>query len=275
MDAASEVAQLLEGLSDLLAGVAHQLRCARLPLLGALLGHPQGERQRYEALLGPVVEVALEAAALGVGGGDHAGLGAAQLRHLGGQLRVLVRAEQLQGEPAVQAAERAERGDSGEEQKGAERHERQRLRHGVDAQPETRPVVDRSGQQRGASPEHDHRQRERHDPGRQLQHQEHQVLPGGRVGEAPAQQSPARGSRRRAPVGVRDLDAHQRSDQAPLALRHPAPDEQHQQQHGQADERDRAAEPERQARHQDRELRDPERQRQQQVGDARVGLPRA
>ena len=45
-----------------------------------------------------------------------------ELGHLGGQLRVGVRAEQLRREPAVQAAERAQRRDPDEQDQRAERH---------------------------------------------------------------------------------------------------------------------------------------------------------
>ena len=84
MDAAGEVAQVLERQSGFLAGAAHQLGRHRVALGSPLLRHPQVQRQRDQALLGAVVEVALDPPALGVGGLDDARAGAAQVGHLGG-----------------------------------------------------------------------------------------------------------------------------------------------------------------------------------------------
>ena len=79
MDAAGEVAQLVERVARLLPGLAHQLGGALVALGRTLLGHPQRQRQRHQPLLRAVVEVALQPPALGVRGGDHTGPGAAQL----------------------------------------------------------------------------------------------------------------------------------------------------------------------------------------------------
>ena len=110
MDAAREVAQLLQGELGLLARPGAPARRRRVAARGPLLGHPQVERERHEPLLRAVVKVALDAAPLGVGGGDDARARVLELRHLGGELGVGVRAEQLLGEPAVQPAEGARPG---------------------------------------------------------------------------------------------------------------------------------------------------------------------
>ena len=83
VDAAREVAQLLQREARLLARLAHQLGGRRVALLGALLGHAQRQRERHEPLLGAVVEVALDAPALGVGGRDDARAGVLRARSPG------------------------------------------------------------------------------------------------------------------------------------------------------------------------------------------------
>jgi hypothetical protein len=72
MDAAGEVAQLLEGQPRLLPRAAHELGGLRITLLSALLGHAQGESEGDQALLGAVVQVALDAPPFGVRGLDDA-----------------------------------------------------------------------------------------------------------------------------------------------------------------------------------------------------------
>ena len=87
VDAAREVAQLLQRQAGLVARLARSAPPPRRRPLGrALLGHAQRQRERHEALLGAVVEVALDAAALGVGGLDDARARVPQVGHLGGQL---------------------------------------------------------------------------------------------------------------------------------------------------------------------------------------------
>ena len=70
VDAARQLAQLLQRVRELVARRGREL----LGLLGVApdvgADHPQLQRQRDEPLLGPVVQVALEPAALGVAGGD-------------------------------------------------------------------------------------------------------------------------------------------------------------------------------------------------------------
>ncbi|MEJ7721883.1 MAG: hypothetical protein WKF58_16290 [Ilumatobacteraceae bacterium] len=71
MDAAGEVAQLVDGFAEIL----HRLRQDRSDsragvAVQACLGQPQGQRDRDQALLRAVVQVALDAPALGIAGGD-------------------------------------------------------------------------------------------------------------------------------------------------------------------------------------------------------------
>jgi hypothetical protein len=74
--------------------VAHQLGHLLSPVLGPALRRAQRQGERDEALLCAVVEVALDAAALGVGGLDDARAGVAQIGHLRGHRGVHVGAEQ-------------------------------------------------------------------------------------------------------------------------------------------------------------------------------------
>ena len=132
MDAAREVAQLLQRELRLLPGLPHQLSRGRIAARGALLGHPQIQRQRHEALLGAVVEVALDPPALRVRGRDDARAGVLELVHLRGEHRVGVRAEQLRREPSVEPAKRAQGGNPDEQHERAEGHRRDRLPERVD-----------------------------------------------------------------------------------------------------------------------------------------------
>ena len=70
MDAARQVAQLLQREVRLLARLAHQLGGSRVAVVGALLGHAQVQRERDEPLLRAVVQVALDPPPLGVRRGD-------------------------------------------------------------------------------------------------------------------------------------------------------------------------------------------------------------
>ena len=72
MDAAGELAELLEGGGELLArGIDDRRRSLRVGGR-ARLGEPERDRERHEALLGAVVEIALEHAPRLVGGLDDA-----------------------------------------------------------------------------------------------------------------------------------------------------------------------------------------------------------
>ena len=65
MDAARQLAQLLQGAGQLVArGVEHGARGAVRVRLQAALGQPELQRERDQALLGAVVQVALQAPAL-------------------------------------------------------------------------------------------------------------------------------------------------------------------------------------------------------------------
>ena len=68
MDPAGELTQLLEGLTQLLARAREQAARLLRRVLQARLRETQGERERDEALLGAVVEVALEPATRVVAG---------------------------------------------------------------------------------------------------------------------------------------------------------------------------------------------------------------
>ena len=80
MDAAREVAQLLQREVGLLPRLADQLHRGRVAVRGALLGHAQVQRERHEPLLCAVVEVALDAPALVVGRRDDARARVLELR---------------------------------------------------------------------------------------------------------------------------------------------------------------------------------------------------
>ena len=79
VDAVREVAQLLHRFLEIEADLVEH----RLGLLGIgvgdLAGEAHADRERHEVLLRAVVQVAFDAAALGVGGLDDAGAGRAQL----------------------------------------------------------------------------------------------------------------------------------------------------------------------------------------------------
>ena len=81
-DAAGELAQLIEGLLGLVHGALDNRGGCHRVLLGLTLGPGQVHAQAYEALLGAVVDVALQAAAgvgLGPLDGGPGGLQAADL----------------------------------------------------------------------------------------------------------------------------------------------------------------------------------------------------
>ena len=94
MDAACQVAQLLQREVGLLARLADQLGGAGVGGFDPLLGHAQVQRERHQPLLRAVVEVALDAAPLGVGRSDDARARVLELVHLCGEHRIGVGAEQ-------------------------------------------------------------------------------------------------------------------------------------------------------------------------------------
>ena len=92
VDASGERADLVERAVDLAAQLADQLRAAMVAAVDALGGELELDPQRHEALLGAVVQVALDPAALVVGAGLDA---RARLAHLVEQHRGFL------AEPAV------------------------------------------------------------------------------------------------------------------------------------------------------------------------------
>jgi hypothetical protein len=158
------------------------------------------------------VEVALDAAALGIGRLDDARARVTEVRHLGRQRRVGVGAEQHPGVADVEAAEGAERRDPEDQHGRADRHQRQRLPELVyvkDAEVHpvgNGPVPEGQREALEADAEHDAGHDERHQPERELEQQEREVLPGGRVAEPSPQPHPPPAGRQR-PVWVRDLGA--------------------------------------------------------------------
>ena len=101
MDAAGELAQLVERSTQLRVGLGEEL--AGAVRLGAELraGELQREPEREQPLLRAVVEVALEPPPLLVPGADDAGARRAQLGELGAQLRL--QALVLEREPGGRA----------------------------------------------------------------------------------------------------------------------------------------------------------------------------
>jgi hypothetical protein len=70
METAGELAQLLEREGELVAGIHEDRAGAGRIGIELRMREPQGERDRDQALLRTVVEIALQAAALDVAGGD-------------------------------------------------------------------------------------------------------------------------------------------------------------------------------------------------------------
>ncbi len=84
MDAPRQLAQLGERLLELLEGGVEELRAFGIGRFGA--GEAQLQGERHQLLLGAVVEIALQAPALGVGDLDDAGARIAQLIEPGSQV---------------------------------------------------------------------------------------------------------------------------------------------------------------------------------------------
>ena len=88
MQASGELPQLFERQGELLAGTDQGRSSGRRIGVQLLQCGPQGQRERHQALLCAVVEIALEAAALDVTGGDDPRSRRGELREPGLQLRV-------------------------------------------------------------------------------------------------------------------------------------------------------------------------------------------
>jgi hypothetical protein len=97
VQAADELAQLGQGLGGLVVGLLDHLA----DLLGRVgqagPGHAEVHGQGDQPALGPVVQVALDPAPLGVGGGDDLGPAAGQRLHPQGQLLAAAGSEQGPG----------------------------------------------------------------------------------------------------------------------------------------------------------------------------------
>ena len=249
------------------------------PLAARCSARPQRQRERHQPLLRAVVQVALEPAALGVGRGDHAGAGVAQVGHLRGQLGVLVGAEQLRSRrSALSRPSAAQRRDADEQRAAPRRHEQQHAREVADHRCVAGPVVD---------PDLDHRREDaaRSPPAMTAIASANVTIPIGRRRIRKTRSFQVAGSTtyvrrrvekrrvRRAPAGTAagSRTPSRRSMSQRSTLGEPAPGEQHPDQDRDADQRDQRAEAERDADRQEEELAQPDRERDQQVEDARVG----
>ena len=120
MDAAHEVADLLERRLRLLVGVGEQAPALLGVGVDLLLRRAEAGGEGDEALLGAVVEVTLDAPALGLGAVDGGAAAGLQPLHLGGVGGVGARPEQGAGEGDAQPrhADRDPRGDEHEPERG-------------------------------------------------------------------------------------------------------------------------------------------------------------
>jgi hypothetical protein len=134
VDAARQVAQLGQGALGLLVRLVDQPGGGLRVAAELLPGHAEVHREGHQALLGAVVEVALDTAALvlgGVNGPVSAGL---QGGDPGTQLR-LARAEQSAGDRGVGGGHAAGPPGGGDAEQHADGGRRQRLRQGVHDDP--------------------------------------------------------------------------------------------------------------------------------------------
>ena len=133
MDAAGEVAQLLERGAGLRLRLVDELqRHAVRVVAQALAGHAELEAEGDEALLRAVVQVALDAPALGVGGGDDPRLCGAGVDHLRRELGVGLGVQEQPRPVAVRDAHAVDEVPGGDDQQRADRHEEARLGEAVD-----------------------------------------------------------------------------------------------------------------------------------------------
>jgi hypothetical protein len=168
VQAADEPAQLGDGVLGLLVGVVEQLADGRRVLLVARLGAAERHPQRDEALLGAVVQVALELAPFRLPCVDDAGAAALQLVHSAGE-HLGHRAEQRAGEGDVRGGERAQHGGCGEQQ-----HEAEPGEQGAPA-----PGVDEGDPVRGGAVRRDRQAEQRHRQQRERTGQQPERDPGG------------------------------------------------------------------------------------------------
>ena len=215
------------------------LRVGGEPGLGPAQVHGQGD----QPLLGAVVQVALDPAALGVGGVDHPGPAALELADPGGQLRAAAAGpDHPPGEGSVQRGHALGHARRGQQQDQADRRrDRQLDRGGRQGRADVKLRMQLQPQQSGQS-QHGQREGPQHDHERGLGQAERQ--PQQRVAEA----APGRPGREQLPdlprpagVGVaqhwrgrRQLDAQQDGEPDLLGASEAEAHVQHPGQHGQA-----------------------------------------
>jgi hypothetical protein len=282
VDAAGQVAQLGQGPLGLLVGLADQGGGRGRVGLQLGPGHAQVHGQGDQPLLGAVVQVTLDAAALGLG--PLHGPVAAGLEGLdpGPQLAV-AGPEQGQGERALGGGHGPDRPGGGHDQDGPGHRGQEGLGQGVDHQVAAL-AVDQQGepalgrgpvpQGRGEQAEGEGPQgggdHEPDQPEREQQDQVGEVLPGGRVaGQDPG--PPPQGPGGQGPVGLGDLDAEHEPHPAPLQPGSAPPGEQGQGQDQDPDPDDQQAEAQAQAGDQDDEPRQADEHAGQQVDRGRPG----
>ena len=174
-------------------------------------------------------------------------------------------------------AERAQRRDADEQDEGSERERGDRLAervhvHRRDPRPRVQgPVVRGREEQPEPDAQHRHRDRERQDPERQLEQEEREVLPGGRIGQPRRDPPPPAIALGVGPVGRRDLDA----DRRPISPRSSSAIQRHAHtvpiSTGMPISVIAVPNAERDRRDEEAELRHPERQGEQHVEDPPVG----
>jgi hypothetical protein len=282
VDAARQVAQVGEGALGLFVRLADQLG-GRLRVGAELLpGHAEVHGEGDQALLGAVVEVALDAAALVLGRVHRPVAAGLQGVDPGAQLR-LAGAEQAPGDGGVGGAH-ATGGPGGDEaQQQADHGGGQGLRQGVqhhvgavaepdrlDAAARQQAVVDRHRQQGERGAPQGHGDDEPGHPEGEQQHQVGEVLPGGGVGghRKPARQQAAG---RRRPVRVGDAGAEREADPAALQPGAAPPGHHGERQDRQADPDDHQGGAHRDAADQRHEPEDPDGHARHQVGGGRPG----
>ena len=177
------------------------------------------------ALLRAVVQVALDAAALGVGRGDDPRLRGAGVDHLRRELRVGLGVQEQPRPVAVRDAHAVDEVPGGDDQQRADRHEEARLGEAVDvpeqdvdpARPQ--PVPERCRQEPQRQEDRDRREREPDDPQRELAREVRGVLPGLRVGDARRDRRPGALLGRAAVVALGAL-VEQAVDECALEIGH-------------------------------------------------------
>lgn len=232
MQAADQVAQLGDGGLGLLMGVDDHLHRLGRHVLEGLAGQAEVHRQRDQPLLGAVVQIPLDPAALGIGRVDHAGPALGQIRHPLLELAGPARAEQGPRRAAVDPGYSHQQPGRGEQQGPADQREDQHARrlaaaaHRGAARHHPAPADHRAEQHTGAAAE------QRRGPEQRQQRADHQVvaeLPVAGLRGAPGQQAPrprraGRGGRRE----LRNGQPAQGAEPAALRPRQP-PGEQHHQ----------------------------------------------